>query len=68
LKIIPVYPSSQSRSALHSRLRAILDPLEKHWQFIEVRSRGRKSEVSLTEQGECAGDIRVWKLSTPQKA
>jgi predicted transcriptional regulator len=37
-----------------SRLRAILDPLEKHWQFIEVRSRGRKSEVSLTEQGKTA--------------
>jgi hypothetical protein len=31
LKIIPVYPPSQSRSAPHSRLRAILDPLEKHW-------------------------------------
>jgi hypothetical protein len=30
LKIIPVYPRSQSRSAPHSRLRAILDPLEKH--------------------------------------
>jgi hypothetical protein len=39
LKIIPVYPPSQPRSAPHSRLRAILDPLEKHWQFIEVRSR-----------------------------
>lgn len=36
LKIIPVYPPSQSRSAPHSRLRATLDPLEKHWQFIEV--------------------------------
>jgi Family of unknown function (DUF6293) len=54
LKIIPVYPPSQPRSAPHSRLRAILDPLEKHWQFIEVRSRGRKSEVSLTEQGKSA--------------
>jgi len=31
LKIIPVYPPSQSGSAPHSRLRAILDPLEKHW-------------------------------------
>jgi hypothetical protein len=44
LKIIPVYPPSQPRSAPHSRLRAILDPLEKHWQFIEVKSRKREEE------------------------
>ncbi len=53
-KIIPIYPPSQPRSAPHSRLRAILDPLEMHWQFVETRSRGRKSEVSLTEQGKSA--------------
>lgn len=54
LKIIPLYPPSQPRSSPHSRLRAILDPLEKHWQFVEVKSRGRRSEVSLTEQGKSA--------------
>ena len=54
LKIIPTYLPSQPRSAPHSRLRAILDPLEKHWQFVEVKSRGRRSEVSLTEQGHSA--------------
>ena len=54
LKIIPLYAPSQPQSAPHSRLRAILDPLEKHWQFIEVKARGRKSEVSLTEQGRSA--------------
>ena len=54
LRMIPVYLPSQPRSAPHSRLRALLEPLENHWQFIEVRSRGRKSEVSLTEQGKSA--------------
>ena len=54
LRLIPEYLPSQPKSAPHSRLRAILDPLEVHWQFVEVRSRGRKSEVSLTEQGRNA--------------
>jgi len=54
LKVIPIYPQSQPRSAPHSRLRAILGPLENEWQFVEVRSRGRKSDVSLTEQGRNA--------------
>jgi len=54
LKLMPAYQPSQTRSAPHSRLRAILDPLEKEWHFIEVRARGRKSEVALTEQGKSA--------------
>lgn len=54
LRIIPEYAPSQPRSAPHSRLRAILDPLEKHWNFVEVNARGRKSEVSLTDQGTSA--------------
>jgi hypothetical protein len=54
LKLMPAYQPSQTRSAPHSRLRAILDPLEKEWHFIEVRARGRKSEVALTEQGRAA--------------
>lgn len=45
---------SQPRSAPHSRLRAILDPLETQWHFVQVKSRGRNSEVSLTEQGNSA--------------
>jgi hypothetical protein len=43
---------SSPRNPPHGRLRAILDPLEKHWQFIEVGPKGRKSEVSLTGQGK----------------
>jgi len=54
LKMIPTYGPSQPRSAPHSRLRAILGPLEDHWHFVEVRARGRKSEVSLTGQGRSA--------------
>jgi hypothetical protein len=54
LKMIPTYLPSQPRSAPHSRLRALLDPLVYHWKFIEVRSRGRKSEVIVTEQGKSA--------------
>lgn len=54
LKIIPSFQASQSRNAPHSRLRAILDPLETHWQFVTVEARGRRSEVSLTHQGKSA--------------
>jgi hypothetical protein len=54
IRLIPVFPPSQPRNAPHSRLRAILDPLEMHWQFIEVRSRGRRSDVYLTDQGRNA--------------
>lgn len=54
VKMIPVYQPSQPRSAPHSRLRAILDPLASHWHFVEVKSRGRRSEVILTEQGKNA--------------
>ena len=55
LKIIPVFQeASQARNAPHSRLRAILDPLETHWQFVKVEARGRRSEVSLTQQGRSA--------------
>jgi hypothetical protein len=54
LRMIPTYLPSQPRSAPHSRLRALLDPLEHHWGFVEVKSRGRRSDVSLTEQGKSA--------------
>jgi len=34
--------------APHSRVRAI-EPLENEWGFVEVRAKGRRSEVTLTE-------------------
>ncbi len=43
-----------SESAKHSQLRAILDPMEKEWGFVTVEASGRRSEVSITEQGENA--------------
>lgn len=43
-----------TNSAKHSQLRAILDPMEFEWDYISVESSGRRSEVSLTEQGENA--------------
>jgi hypothetical protein len=43
-----------SESAKHSQLRAILDPMEREWGFITVEASGRRSEVSITEQGENA--------------
>ncbi len=62
LKVIPEYPPSSPRSAPHSRLRAILDPLENHWHFVGIRSKGRKSEVSLTDQGTSA--LRIFGAGT----
>jgi len=43
-----------TKSAEHSQLRAILDPMENHWKFINVEARGRLSEVSLTDKGKAA--------------
>jgi hypothetical protein len=43
---------SSPRNLPHGRLVAFLDPLEKYWHFIEVGSKDRKSEVSLTGQGK----------------
>lgn len=44
-------------TAKHSQLRAILDPMEKEWEFVKVNSRGRRSEVSITKKGKTALDI-----------
>jgi CRISPR locus-related DNA-binding protein len=41
-------------AAKHSQLRAILDPMENKWKFVEVEASGRRSEVSITEKGETA--------------
>src|SRR6266568_10178 len=40
-----------SRAAKHSQLRAILDPMRSEWKYIEIEARGRRSEVSLTDEG-----------------
>ena len=56
IKIIPNFEEGQ-RSAPHSRLRPILDPLISDWKFVEIKSRGSKSEVVLTDQGETAFKI-----------
>jgi hypothetical protein len=35
-------------------LGAIIVPLESEWGFVEVRAKGRCSEVTLTDQGKSA--------------
>jgi len=40
--------------AKHSQLRALIDPLEREWNFVKVEASGRRSEVSITKQGETA--------------
>ncbi len=60
--LIPDYGKDASPTAPHSKLRAILNPLEE-WSLIRVKSRGRRSEIVLTIQGEQAlkifGDMEV---------
>lgn len=43
-----------TEAAKHSQLRAILDPLEKEWKYVTIEASGRRSEVTITEQGETA--------------
>ncbi len=54
VKLMPDLLPSQAKSAPHSRLRAILGPLELQWRFVEVNSKGRRSDVVLTGQGKNA--------------
>lgn len=54
IKIKDESKTSLTKSAEHSQLRAILDPMENHWKFIRVEARGRVSEVFLTEKGKAA--------------
>ena len=49
-----------SSPAKHSRLRSLLDPMERHWNMISVRTGGRRSEVSIERQGEAA--LRIFGL------
>jgi hypothetical protein len=53
-QMIPQDNPSQTKSAPHSRLRAILDPLEQHWGFVSIQARGRKSEIILTDKARSA--------------
>lgn len=46
-----------TKTAKHSQLRAILDPMEYDWNYITVDAKGRRSEVSITEQGRNARKI-----------
>lgn len=41
-------------AAKHSQLRAIIDPMEKEWGFVRIESRGRRSDVIITEKGVTA--------------
>ena len=40
--------------AKHSQLRALLKPMEQDWKFVKVNASGRRSEVTITKQGENA--------------
>jgi len=55
LKIIrPKEYKKLTVAAKHSQLRAILNPLEKEWDYVKVEYSGRRSEAILTEQGKAA--------------
>ncbi len=43
-----------TRAAKHSQLRAILEPMRSDWKYVVVEARGRRSEVSLTDDGRTA--------------
>ncbi len=50
-QLIPIYSKDASKSAPHSKLRAILTPLVNEWKFVSIISKGRRSDVKLTSQG-----------------
>jgi len=43
--------------AKHNQLRTLLDPMESGWKYVEVKSSGSRSEVTITEQGKNALQI-----------
>lgn len=43
-----------SGPAKHSQLRALLKPMEEEWKFVKVKASGRRSEVTITQQGQNA--------------
>lgn len=57
LKIIKLKDDKKhelSESAKHSQLRSILEPMERDWKFVKVDASGRRSEVTITDQGRIA--------------
>jgi hypothetical protein len=56
-RLIPIYPEDSSKTAPHSKLRAYLEPLEREWGFVLTKSKGRRSEVAITERGKEALQI-----------
>ena len=53
-----------SASAKHSKLRSLLDPMIRNWGLVSVHGSGRKSEVSIEEQGETA--LKIFGLVLPK--
>ena len=43
-----------SSPAKHNRLRSLLNPMERDWKLVSVRTQGRRSEVSIQDQGKSA--------------
>ena len=43
-----------TEAAKHSQLRSLLDPMREEWKFVTVEASGRRSEVTMTDQGETA--------------
>jgi hypothetical protein len=54
VRLIPVFDAARTKSAPHSRLKPLLEPMIQEWGFVSVNSKGRKSEVLLTDQGRKA--------------
>src|SRR6266567_2084276 len=52
-----------TKSAKHSQLKGILGPMESEWNYVKVESNGRRSEVSMTEQGTTA--LRIFGPPNP---
>lgn len=46
-----------SVNAKLSQLKTILEPIQKYWKYITVESRGSRSEVKITDEGEKALQI-----------
>ena len=51
-----------SEHAKHSQLRALLDPMERTWDFIKIDGKGKRSKVRITSQGNFA--LKIFSQST----
>ena len=53
--IKPADPSVEfSVYAKHGQLRTILEPMKKDWGFVEIETRSKRSDVSITGKGQTA--------------